>query len=245
MKAFVSWSGGKETSLACYKAMQDHIKVIYLLNMISEDGRRSRSHGLSSALLRAQADAMGIPIIQRKTTWKSYERVFKRAVLELRKEDIEIGVFGDINLQEHRDWVERVCREIEIKPLLPLWEKDREKLLKEFIRAGFEALVVATKADLLGKEWLGRKIDEEFIKDLKRLGNISPVRNKSPEATASTLSGISNGVDLCGEKGEYHTFVTDGPLFKRRVKILKSKKIQRNGHWFLEILKWRLKEQRF
>ena len=219
MKAFVSWSGGKETSLACYKAMQDkNLKVEYLVNMVSEDGRRSRSHGLSSALLRAQSDAMGIPIIQRETTWESYEGVFKRAVSELRKEGIEIGIFGDIDLQEHRDWVERVCREIEIKPLLPLWKEDREKLLKEFIRTGFEAIVVATKADLLGREWLGRRIDEEFIEDLKKL----------------------NDVDLCGEKGEYHTFVYDGPLFKKRIEITKSKKVLREDNWFLEILEWKL-----
>jgi len=124
-KTFVSWSGGKETSLACYKAIQDEsLKVKYLLNMVSEDGRRSRSHGVSAALLKAQSDAMGIPIIQRKTTWESYEEVFKEAVSKLKKEGIEIGVFGDIDLQGHRDWVERVSKEIEIKPLLPLWKED-------------------------------------------------------------------------------------------------------------------------
>ncbi len=224
MKAFVSWSGGKETSLACYRAMQDQdIKVAYLLNMVSEDGRHSRSHGVSSALLRTQADAMGIPIIQRKTTWENYEGVFKKAVSELKKEGIKIGIFGDIDLREHRDWIERVCGETDIQPLLPLWGKDRERLLKEFIRTGFEALVVAAKADLLGREWLGRRIDEEFIKDLKKLGN----------------------VDLCGEKGEYHTLAIYGPLFKKRIEITKSKKVLKKNHWFLEILKWKLKEQRF
>ena len=215
LKTFVSWSGGKETSLACYRAMQNKdLKVKYLLNMVSEDGKRSRSHGLDSSLLRAQSDAMGVPIIQRKTTWENYEAVFKEAVSELRKEGIEIGIFGDIDMQEHRDWVERVCKEVKIKPLLPLWKEDREKLLKEFIRTGFKAIVVATKADLLGKEWLGRQIDEEFIKDLKRLGNI----------------------DLCGEKGEYHTFVFDGPIFKRPVKFAVNRKIFRDRHWFLEVI---------
>jgi len=214
-KAFVSWSGGKETSLACYQAMQDKsLKVKYLLNMVSEDGKRSRSHGVSSALLRAQSDAMGIPISQRKTTWGSYEKVFKKAVSGFKKEGIKIGIFGDIDLQEHRDWVERVCREIGIKPLLPLWKEDREELLKKFIRVGFKAIVVATKADLLGKEWLGRKIDEELIKDLKKV----------------------NGVDLCGEKGEYHTFVYDGPIFKRPVKFTTGKKAFRNKRWFLKII---------
>ncbi|MBU4310292.1 diphthine--ammonia ligase [bacterium] len=214
LKTFVSWSGGKETSLACYRAMQDkNLEVKYLLNMVSEDGRHSRSHGISSALLKAQSDTMGIPIIQRKTTWKGYEGVFKEAVSGLKEEGIKVGVFGDIDLQEHRDWVERVCREIGIKPLLPLWKEGREGLLKEFIRAGFKAIVIATRADLLGREWLGRKIDEEFIRDLKRLGSI----------------------DLCGEKGEYHTFVYDGPIFKELVRFSIGKKIFKNKHWFLQL----------
>lgn len=214
-KAFISWSGGKETSLACYRVTQNQdIKVAYLLNMVSEDGKRSRSHGVSSALLKAQSDALGIPIIQRRTTWGSYEEVFKKAVSGLKKEGIEIGIFGDIDLQEHRDWVERVCKEIEIKPLLPLWKEDREELLQEFIRIGFKAIVVAAKADLLGKEWLGRRIDEEFIEDLKKL----------------------NDVDLCGEKGEYHTFVYDGPIFKRPVRFAVGKKVFRDKHWFLKII---------
>lgn len=225
VKAFVSWSGGKETSLACYRATQNkNFKVKYLLNMVSEDGKRSRSHGLSSDLLRDQSDAMGIPIIQRKTTWESYEGVFKKAVLELKREGIEIGIFGDIDVQEHRDWVERVCKEIGIRPILPLWKGKREELLKEFIQAGFKAIVVAIKADLLGKEWLGRRIDEEFIEDLKKL----------------------NDVDLCGEEGEYHTFVFDGPIFKRPVKFTIGRKVfkdkprpgtqGRGKHWFLEII---------
>ena len=225
MKAFVSWSGGKETSLACYKAMQNkNLKVKYLLNMISEDGKHSSSHGLDSGLLRAQSDAMGIPIIQEKTTWEGYEKVFKRRLSRLKESGVEIGIFGDIDLQEHRDWVERVCREIGIRPVLPLWKEDREVLLKEFIQAGFKAIVVATKADLLGKEWLGRRIDKGFIKNLKKQSN----------------------VDLCGEKGEYHTFVYDGPIFREPVRFTTARKVfkdkprscaqERGKRWFLEII---------
>ncbi len=215
MKAFVSWSGGKETSLACYRAIQDQgNKVVYLLNMVSEDGKHSRSHGLDPRLLRAQAHALGIPIIQKKTTWESYERVFKKTVSELKKEGVKIGIFGDIGLREHRDWIERVGREIGIKPSLPLWKEDRGKLLEDFIQAGFGAIVVATKADLLGREWLGRRIDEEFLEDLKRVSDI----------------------DLCGEKGEYHTFVYDGPIFKRPVRFTTGRKVFKDRHWFLEII---------
>lgn len=213
MKAFASFSGGKESTLSCYRATKSGINISYLVNMISEDGLYSRSHGISSEALRIQAESVGIPLIQRKTSWRDYEEGFKRVISEVKKEGIEAGVFGDIDLQEHRDWVERVCSEVGIKPILPLWDEDREQILKEFIEVGFKAVIVATKADFLGKEWLGRRIDEKFIKDLKTLD-----------------------IDLCGEEGEYHTFVFDGPLFRKSVKIITGKKVLRDDHWFLEII---------
>lgn len=214
MKAFVSWSGGKETSLACYRAMQKNFGIRYLLNMVSEDGEYSRSHGIGADLLRAQAEAIGSPIVQRKTTWNTYEEEFKKAALDLKKEGIEAGVFGDIDVQEHRDWVERVCNEVGINALLPLWKGERVELLKEFIQTGFKAIIVATNSDFLGKEWLGREINGEFIEGLKAIGD----------------------VDLCGERGEYHTFVYDGPIFKKSVEFIIGKKVLKDKHWFLELL---------
>ncbi|MBL7130810.1 MAG: diphthine--ammonia ligase [Candidatus Omnitrophica bacterium] len=215
MRTFVSWSGGKETSLACYRVMQSEpLEIRYLLNMMSKDGKYSRSHGVNSAFLKAQSKAMGIPIVQRRTTWENYEEVFKKAVSELKKKRIAAGIFGDIDLQEHRDWVERVCKDVGIKPILPLWKEKREKLLNQFIDLGFEAIVIATAASFLGKEWLGRKVDKELVKDLKSCGNI----------------------DLCGEKGEYHTFVYDGPTFKESVEFTIGKKILKDEHWFLELI---------
>ncbi len=214
MKAFVSWSGGKETLLACYKIMQrQDIKIAYFLNMASEDGRRSRSHGVSSELLKAQAQAAGIPIIQRRTTWENYEEEFKKAVLELKKKGINTGIFGDIDLEEHREWVERVCADIGIKPILPLWGRKREEILREFIQAGFRAMVVTTAVNFLSIEWLGRQVNRKFIEDLKTLKDI----------------------DLCGEKGEYHTFVYDGPIFKKPVELILGEKVLNNKHWFLEL----------
>jgi diphthine-ammonia ligase len=214
MKAFISWSGGKETSLAYYMAKNlNDFEIRYLLNMTSEDGRHSRTHGISSDLLRAQAEAIGIPIIQRKASWESYEEEFKKAIANLKKENIQVGVFGDIDIQEHRDWVERTCRDIDIKPILPLWKRKREILLEEFIQIGFKAIIVATNADFLGAEWLGRRIDRKFVKELKAIGN----------------------VDLCGEKGEYHTFVYDGPIFTDPVAFTVGEKTLKDKHWFLKL----------
>jgi uncharacterized protein (TIGR00290 family) len=215
MKAFVSWSGGKDTSLASYRARQKNdIKIACLLNMVSEDGSRSRSHGITGALLRAQASAIGVPIVQPRVGWTNYEEEFKKALTQFKKEGIEAGVFGDIDVREHRDWVERVCKEMEIKPLLPLWKKKREALLREFLAAGFKTIVVAVQADKLAKEWLGRQINEEFIEDLKKL----------------------DSVDLCGERGEYHTFVFDGPIFQSPVKFTFGRKTFREKRWFLELI---------
>ncbi len=216
MKAFISWSGGKDTSLAFYRAKNlGKVEIKYLLNMATEDGNRSRSHGIGSDLLRAQAEAIGLSIIQRKTSWKNYEEEFKKAVYNLEKNGIEAGIFGDIDLQEHRDWVERVCKEINIKPILPLWKEKRIKLLNEFIDVGFKAIIVATNSEFLDKDWLGREIDGSFIDDLKALLN----------------------VDLCGERGEYHTFVYDGPIFKNTIEFTAGEKVLKDKHWFLKLRK--------
>lgn len=216
MKAFVSWSGGKDASLSFYRAMQNEdVEVACLLNMISEDGGHSRTHGISSGLLQVQADALGIPIIQPKTSWQEYEKEYKAVISGLKNKGIQIGIFGDIDVQEHREWVERVCNETGIRPVIPLWKEDREALLKEFIRTGFKAVVVATKAEFLDKEWLGRGIDAKFIEELK----------------------AEDHVDLCGENGEYHTFVYNGPIFKKCIDFISGEKVLKDGHWFLKIRK--------
>ena len=214
MKAFCCWSGGKESALSYHRSKKEKkTEISCLLNMINEDGKHSRTHGISSALLRAQAKAMGIPLIQRKTTWNGYEAEFKKAVAEFKNNGIEAGIFGDIDLQEHRDWVERVCKDIGVKAILPLWKEEREKLLEEFIQAGFKTVVVTTKAQILSKDWLGRYIDQQFLADLKKI----------------------KSVDLCGEKGEYHTLVFDGPIFKNAINFITGKKHLRRDYCFLEI----------
>ena len=218
-QAFTSWSGGKDSCFACYQAMVSGLKIRYLVNMITEDGRRSWTHGQTAELLQAQSQAIGIPLVQRRTTMASYEAEFKDLLLSLKQDGVGGGIFGDIDLEEHRQWVDRVCSEVGITPYLPLWGQDQEKVLRDFIDSGFEAVVVVVKADLFGEEWLGRKVDLDFVSQLKQI----------------------NEIGLCGEAGEYHTFVIDGPLFRKRIEILETNKVLREGHWFLEILSWDLK----
>ena len=222
--AFVSWSGGKDSCLACYQAMASGLEVRYLLNMITEDGRRSWTHGQSVELLQAQSQAIGIPLIQRQTTMANYEAEFKEALLSLKLEGVTGGVFGGIDLEEHRQWIDRICGEVDIIPYLPLWGQAQEKILSSFIASGFEAVVVVAKANLFGEEWLGRKIDLDFLSYLTEL------RQRC-------------GIQLCGEAGEYHTFVTDGPLFDQRIEILETNKVLREGRWFLEISKHELRSK--
>ncbi|MDI6886169.1 MAG: diphthine--ammonia ligase [archaeon] len=219
MKVFSSWSGGKESCLACYKALSNGFDVSYLLNFISEDGTRSRAHGISSDLIALQARAIGIPIIQVKSSWEGYEAKFKEAVEELKKGGVKGGVFGDIDLQEHKEWVVRVCSEVDVESIEPLWGKDPLEILKEFVNAGFKAMVIKVKADFFDEEWLGRELDEQFIKDL-------------PEE-----------IHPCGEHGEYHTFVVDGPIFQRRIEIIKSDKKFKDGTWLLDISEYKMCEK--
>jgi diphthine-ammonia ligase len=209
MKVFASWSGGKESSLACYRAMLSGFEVAYLLTFVDEEGKRSRSHGVPSYLVGLQAEALGIPIVQVRTTWSDYERNMKEAVAALKTKGVEGGVFGDIDIAEHREWTEQICSEMEIEAISPLWGQSPEELMREFVDKGFEAYVIATT---LGEQWLGRRIDVAFINDMKQL-DIHP----------------------CGESGEYHTFVTDGPPFKRGIALTNTKKIVRDGIWFLDI----------
>lgn len=222
-KVFASWSGGKDGCLALYRATSRGTDVRYLLNMVTEDGRRSRSHGISATVIKKQAEALAIPIVQRPTTHETYESIFVETLKNFKQEGIEGGVFGDIDFNPHREWIERICRQAGIAFHLPLWLENQTELMEEFIDAGFIAVVVAVKADLFGPEVLGRTVDRQFL---------------------SYLTGLDKGITPCGEAGEYHTLVIDGPLFKKRLEIKKSEKVTRGEHHFLEILETGLRTKR-
>jgi uncharacterized protein (TIGR00290 family) len=215
MKVVSLWSGGKDSCFACYKAKQQGYQIVSVVNFTNSDGSDSVSHGLSADIIRRQANLIGIPLLQKAMPRKGYTDEFKVLIEELKtKEGIEGIVFGDIYLQEHRDWIDKVCGELKVGAILPVWTNDTEKLIRDIIDSGFKSIVVSTRNDILGEEWLGREIDDKFIKDLSAIGN----------------------VDLCGEKGEFHTFTYDGPLFKEKVKFKKGNKTLRDGRWFLEVM---------
>jgi len=223
MKLIASWSGGKDCCLAAHKTLQAGHRIEALLNLMSEESGRCCFHGLPNALLADQARALGIPISQKSVPadMSTYEDGFKAAVRALKREHGIAGmVFGDIYLDEHKDWVERVCGELRITALEPLWNRPPRDVANEFLEAGFTAVVVSCKADLMGEEFVGRVIDARFLDEMAS-GEICP----------------------CGENGEFHTLVVDGPLFKRRIALTRTKPVLIKGfwqHWALDIQAWEL-----
>lgn len=215
IKVIASWSGGKDSCFACYKALQEGHNVAHLFNTIAADHKRVRFHGIPAKFLKLQASATGIPLVQLATTSDNYEKEFTKALSKIvTKENIEAMVFGDI-FPHMCKFAEGICKNIGIKALEPLKGKTSEEIFLDFINSGFKTIVVSTQSNLLGPEWIGRVLDKSFLDDIKKLPNI----------------------DICGENGEYHTFVIDGPIFKSPLQITKSEKVLRNGYWFLDIQK--------
>lgn len=224
MKVFVSWSGGKDCSYVRYLAEQRGLEVKYLLNMVSLDGKISWSHNMPAEILAAQSLAMGIPLIQHRTNQAEYEAEFKKALRELKEQGITGGVFGDIDFEPHREWVTRVCRDAGIEPLLPLWGLSQDDIMADFIKTGHKSMVVVTKAELMGEEWLGRIINEAFLRDLNELRR-------------------TKDVTVCGEAGEYHTLVIDGPLFEKEMVIRETSRSLKEGYWLLGIDNYELRDK--
>jgi diphthine-ammonia ligase len=179
--------------------------------MFTEDGR-SRSHGLPLSVLQAQAASLEIPIVVRNTSWADYEANFLSSIHGFRETGIKFGVFGDIDLEAHLEWVNRVCGTAKIGVYEPLWKRNRRDLLSKFLNLGFKATIVSVKLEALPISFLGRNLTREVITDLEKAG-----------------------VDASGEGGEYHTVVTDGPIFSKSIQLKKQGEFSRDGYCFLEV----------
>ncbi|HSD83553.1 MAG TPA: diphthine--ammonia ligase [Anaerolineae bacterium] len=210
---FCSWSGGKDSCLALYHALQRGGKPACLFTMLSEDNQTSRSHGLPKPILQQQARQLGLPIVFRSASWGDYEATFLTMLHDFKAQGVEIGVFGDIDIEEHRDWCQRVCAVSGLRAYHPLWKRPRRELLQELIDLKFKAVIVVTHADKLGSEWLGKTIDAQTIQELENAG-----------------------VDPSGERGEYHTVVTHGPLLRSEITLNTRNPLLHDGYWFLPVL---------
>lgn len=193
IRAFFSWSGGKDSMLALHRALDAGVRIEALLAMYDESGERSRSHAVSRQLMQAQADALRLPLVMRSASWSDYEAVFTDQLRQFAAQGLTHGVFGDIDLQPHRDWEEKVCAAAGLQALLPLWQQDRRALAEDVLHSGFRARVVCVDARWLDASFCGVEYDAAF------------------------LSRLPADVDACGENGEFHTFVFDGPRFAQPV----------------------------
>jgi uncharacterized protein (TIGR00290 family) len=211
---FCSWSGGKDSCLSLHKAMRHGGIPKFLLTTCVEEGGRSHSHGLSLNILEAQSLSLEIPFVTVNTSWSQYRDNFVRSVRNLKGKDNSItrGVFGDIDIESHGQWERDVCRDAGVEAYLPLWKMDRKSLLREFLSAGFKAMIIAIDSTKLDPRYLGRVVDEKLIKELEALG-----------------------IDSCGENGEYHTVVFDGPIFKFPLHLKRSEMALRSGYYFLDV----------
>jgi len=212
MNFLCSWSGGKDSCYAFYKALQLGYKPKVLLNVMNEKGEISRSHGISKDILLAQAKSSNIPIHFFNSSWNEYESNFiKHLKLLTQNYKVTHAVYGDIDIIQHKQWEEKVSNAANIKAILPLWQQNRKQLVLDMINDGIEAIIVSCNQQL-GADFLGRTIDKNIIEEFEALN-----------------------VDACGENGEYHTLVTNALFFKHKLNVEVDEKLFHNDYNFAKL----------
>lgn len=207
-KSFFNWSGGKDSALALYHVLKNKkYSVDKLLTNINLEHRRISMHGVREVLLEQQAAAIGIPleklILADQPSMNDYENQMLKTLNGLQQENFTHSVFGDIFLEDLRKYREEQLEKVGMTAIFPIWKRNTTKLLYEFINLGFKTIVVCVNEKYLDKSFCGRIIDMNFINDLPP------------------------GVDVCGENGEFHTFVFDGPLFSNPVNFERGEIVYR------------------
>jgi diphthine-ammonia ligase len=201
MKVAALWSGGKDSSLSCYKAINENkLDVAVIVTFIWE--KPSLAHPLS--VIHHQAEALQIPLHEANVK-EPYKEEYRKTILKLKQDHgIEAVVTGDISYVDdfHGNWIDDVCKGTGVEVIKPIWELDRASILSELMTQGFKPMFTCVKEPWFTKEWLGRMLDNQSIKELKEMHK-------------------KNNVDLCGENGEYHTMILDAPFFKKKITIPK------------------------
>jgi uncharacterized protein (TIGR00290 family) len=198
MKVTISWSGGKDSALALYKILQSQkYEVVSLHTVISEENNRVGMHGIREELINEQAKSLGLPLtklyLESSASHNAYEKLMKEFYQRCSENGIQAVVFGDIFLEDLKKFREDLLQPFNLKGIFPLWKLDTHQLINEFIDTGFKTLLCAADAKYFSSGEMGKTIDQNFLNNL-------------PEA-----------VDPCGENGEFHTFVYDGPIFRKPI----------------------------
>ncbi|WP_424494059.1 diphthine--ammonia ligase [Salinimicrobium sp. GXAS 041] len=208
-QSFLNWSSGKDAAFALFQVQQEKkLSVEKLVTTVNSDLDRISMHGLRKELLYQQAKSIGISLhiipLSGNVSMSRYNEVMKRETEKLVQEGFKNSIFGDIFLEDLREYRKNQLKNTGLKPVFPLWKLDTTKLMQDFLTAGFKAITVCVNAKVLDKSFCGRVVDEAF------------------------LSNLPAGVDPCGENGEFHTFVFDGPIFKEPVKFQKGDLVERS-----------------
>lgn len=211
-RAAISWSGGKDSCAALHRTHAQY-DVVCMITMFDEAAARSRSHGLRPDVVAAQADRLGLRQVTGCCTWQTYDAAFSDALREVKADGVTHVIFGDILFDEHRAWAERQCAAHGLVAIEPLFGSPTLALFDEWTASGADAIIVTARAEFLDESWLGRPLRREMLDELTRLG-----------------------VDPCGERGEYHTAVTNSPLFSAPLDVIANGHVQRSGCWALDLV---------
>jgi uncharacterized protein (TIGR00290 family) len=211
-RAAISWSGGKD-SLAALSAIRGDLDVVAALTMFDETGQRSRSHGLRPELIAAQAASLGLAAVSARCSWATYDESFTAALLKLARDGITHVVFGDLVFPQHRAWAEARCGEAGLTAVEPLFGRPTDVLFDAFVASGATALMVTVREPWLDETWLGRTLSAEM------------------KATFA-----ERGIDPCGENGEYHTAVVDGPAFAQPIRVTTGERVRRGDCVALDLI---------
>jgi uncharacterized protein (TIGR00290 family) len=214
--ALVSWSSGKDAAYALYEvARTSVVKPVGLLTTVTEAFERVSMHGVREELLRAQADALGLPLTIVRIPYpcpnEVYERAMRRSLETARGTNIRHVVFGDLFLEDVRQYRETRMAEVEMKCVFPLWHRPTKELAREMLRIGLRARLVCVDPRVLARSFAGREFDERLLADLPA------------------------SVDPCGERGEFHTFVTDSPMFRAPIPVRLGEIVDRDGFVFADL----------
>jgi uncharacterized protein (TIGR00290 family) len=202
-KSVFSWSGGKDASMALMEIMKSEKSDIHtLMTTVNKRLQRVTMHGVPIELIQNQADSIGLDLevvgLPEDINMADYSKLMHSVAVNHQKQGVSEYIYGDINLEDLRLFRDTELKQAQLKSRYPLWEKNTLELAKEFIRAGFKAIVVAVNSNVLNESFAGRIFDNSFLTDLPA------------------------DVDPCGENGEFHTFVFDGPIFNRPVLFKKG-----------------------
>lgn len=205
MKAFLNWSGGKDSALCLYKARQEGINIEALVTTVNSTTNRISMHGVQRSLLEQQAAALQLPLytveLPEMPGMQQYEQTIHQTNQLLKAKGFTHAVSGDLFLEDLKAYREELYAKDEIECLFPLWKMDTKDVIQTFLSSTFKAIIVCVNNSFLDKSFCGRLLDESFIHDLP------------------------SSVDICGENGEYHSFVFDGPMFSKPVVFQKGEMV--------------------